>query len=361
MTSVIDSLKDKLAGTPIPEGQHLAAVLNSAGTPLKFTHRPTQSPGPNELLIEVSSIALNPVDHVQRDLGYMIQQFPTVLGSDIAGTVVSVGSEVSSDLFKPGTRVAAFASAWNAHSAPDYGSFQKRVLVSSSIATPLPHGISFNEAALLPMAVNVAWSGLKHLNIPLDAEYKSAEKQGLLIWGGAANIGGSAIQVAKSLGFTVYTTASEKHHEYLKGLGASRTFDYRSKDVVQSIVEAAKQDDLAFNLGYDAVGSLKECIEILQQLKSTATAKIASAVPLTDKSPTGEGVDAVFNLPPIDETERNAFYTFVWHTWLKQKLETGEFVPSPSIELFPGGLHALNEGLNHLKAGVSGTKIVLEI
>ena len=55
-----------------------------------------------------------------------------------------------------------------------------------------------------------------------EAAYVAADKKEMLIWGGASSTGSAAVHVAKLMGFTVYTTASEKHHEYLKGLGASK-------------------------------------------------------------------------------------------------------------------------------------------
>ena len=75
--------------TSTPSGQHLATILPSKGSALEVTCRPTPHPGPNDLLIEVQSIALNPVDWYQRDWGLAIASYPAVLGSDIAGTVVS--------------------------------------------------------------------------------------------------------------------------------------------------------------------------------------------------------------------------------------------------------------------------------
>src|SRR4051794_30633288 len=113
----------------IPSGQHHAAILFAKGSKLQVTYRPTPIPGPNELLVEVKSVALNPVDHYQRDFGAAVTQYPTVLGSDVTGTVISVGSSVSTSFVKPGDRVTAFATGYFANSDPDYGAFQKRVIV----------------------------------------------------------------------------------------------------------------------------------------------------------------------------------------------------------------------------------------
>lgn len=107
------------------------------------------TPGPNDLLIEVKSIALNPVDYHQRDHGVYITSYPVVLGSDVAGIIISAGSSVPSDAPKPGTRVTAFTPGFFAGD-PDYGALQTRVLVPATNVTPLPQGMSFNEAGILP-------------------------------------------------------------------------------------------------------------------------------------------------------------------------------------------------------------------
>lgn len=344
-----------------PSGQHLAAILRSKGSPLEVTHRPTPTPGPKELLIEVKSIALNPIDWYQREAGFAIASYPAIIGSDIAGTVLSTGSSVPSDAPEPGTRVAAFAPCFYAKGAPDYGAFQTRVLVPAANAVPLPQGMSFNEASLLPMAVATAWGGWHVIGVPRNAAYTAADKKGMLVWGGASSIGSAAVQIAKLLGFHVYVTASEKHHEYMKSLGASKVFDYRGEGVVESIVKAAKEDGVTLQMGFDAVGQLQSCLDILKEFKGDSVAKLASAVPLSKDSPKVEGVEVKFVAAPDDEEERQETFHFMFGVWLKEKLAKGEFVPSPKIRVIEGGLEAANKGLDEWKKGVSGVKLVLEI
>lgn len=344
-------------------GEHLAAILpsNAAGV-LEVSKRPTPTPGPGDLLVEVKSIALNPVDYYQRDMGFPpIDHFPTVLGSDIAGTVVSAGSSVPSDAPKPGTRVAAFATSFYSKGLPNYGSFQTHVLVPSANVVPLPSNISFNEAALLPMAVATAWAGWYTVGLSRDTAYTAKDKKGLLVWGGASSIGSGAIQVAKSFGFNIYVTASEKHHEYLKGLGASKVFDYKSEDVVQNIVKAAKADGVTVQVGFDAIGQVESCAEILKELKGDGTAKLATAKPPPEDTPKVDGVEVKFVYPPVDEKERTEHFHFVFGVWLKEKLEKGEYVPSPKVQIVGRGLESIDKGLDELKKGVSGVKLVVEV
>jgi NADPH:quinone reductase-like Zn-dependent oxidoreductase len=82
-----------MSSTPVPSGHHLAAIVPSMGVPLEIIQRPTPTPGPNDVLIEVHSLALNPVDYFQRDSGFFINgNYPTFIGSDVAGTIISTGS-----------------------------------------------------------------------------------------------------------------------------------------------------------------------------------------------------------------------------------------------------------------------------
>jgi NADPH:quinone reductase-like Zn-dependent oxidoreductase len=354
MSSIVNKLKDKVAG------QHLAAILTSKASGLRITHRPTPAPGPNELLIQVKSIALNPIDHYQHDQGFVIASYPAVIGSDVAGTIISAGSSAS-DAPKPGTRVAAYAPCFFMKGAPDYGAFQERVLVPTANVVPLPQGMSFNEGSVLPMAVMTAWAGWYSIGLPRETAYTSADKKGMLVWGGASSVGSAALQVAKLMGFTVYTTASERNHEYLKSLGASKVFDYKGENVEETIVKAAKEDGLTIEMGYDAVGQLHSCLEILKELKGEGTAKLASAIHLSENSPKMDGVEVSFVAAPKGQKERTEFFHFVFGVWLKEKLETGEFVPSPKIQVIDGGLESVSKALDHLKKGVSGTKLVLEV
>ncbi|KAJ8101616.1 chaperonin 10-like protein, partial [Lipomyces tetrasporus] len=328
----------------------------------KAEHRPTPTPGPNDLLIEVKAIALNPIDRYQRDLGFpALAGYPAIVGSDIAGIVLSAGSSVPADAPKPGTRVCAFAAAFFYQGAPDYGALQERVLVPAVNAVPLPDGMSFKEASILPMSVVTNWSGLYSIGIPRDTAYIPADKQGMLVWGGASSVGSGALQVAKLLGFSVYVTASEKHHSYLKSLGATRVFDYHSDDVVASIVKAAKEDGVAIKTGYVAVGSLQQCLDVLKEFKGDGMAKLASAPRLSPEAPKVDGIEVKFVMGPLGEEARTEHFHFIFHDWLKEKLDTGKFVPSPQIKVVEEGLLSANKALDEMKQGISGTKVVLEV
>lgn len=339
---------------------HAALVLESKGSPFSMTTRPTPTPGPDDVLVEVKSIALNPIDNLMREAGFFIDSYPSVIGSDISGTIIATGS--SATKYKPGTRVTAFAPTFFTHGLPDYGAFQAKTLVPEALVSPLPESLTFNEGAILPMSVITAWSGLYTAGLPLREPIHTAQdKKGILVWGGASSIGSGTVQTAKMLGFTVYATASTKHHDYVKSLGAKHVFDYKDADVVEKLVKAIKSDGNTVQHAFDAAGQVRACMDVLKEFKSGEPSQVATAVPMREGPPQEEGVEAKFIMAPTDKPEQTKFFAFVFNDWLDGKLQKGEFRPSPGIQLVDGGLEGLSKGLDVLKAGVSGKKVVLEL
>ncbi|KAL4937924.1 hypothetical protein BDV06DRAFT_232245 [Aspergillus oleicola] len=324
--------------------QHRAAIVSEKAGPMTTTTRQTPTPGPEELLIKVQAIALNPVDHYQRDHGFPpIPQYPTVLGSDIAGTVVSVGPDVPSGTPKPGARIAALASGFYQGSKEDYGAFQ-----------------DFEEGAILPLAVFTAWNGW--YGAGFDVQTNLTEKEAVLVWGGSSSIGSLAVQTAKSMGFVVYTTASAKHHGYLNELGADWVFDYRDEKVVSQIIDAVKKNGFKMRLAYGAVpDSLTPILDVLKEVKGDEAAKIAYAPVLPDDAPTVEGIEAKFAFPPTEPDALRKRFAQIFGDWLSNRLAAGEVVPSPHVQVVEGGLDGLNKALDVLKGGVSGAKVVVSL
>ncbi|KAF2101180.1 zinc-binding oxidoreductase-like protein CipB [Rhizodiscina lignyota] len=366
MSSLVKKLKDTVTGhsdTSSRNSRHRAAVLYYKGEHLKIESRKTPAPGPNDILIEVKAIALNPIDYYQRDMGFALSSYPVVIGSDIGGIVTSHGSSVPSSAPKPGTRVAAFAPTFHLQGEPDRGAFQEKALIPASLVTPIPDKMSFDEAAMMGMAIVTAWTGWWAIGMPLetDPSMYATDKKALLVWGGSSSVGSAAVQTARWMGYTVYATASEKNHEYLKSLGARDVFDYKKKDVVDSIIKTAKADGVRIDYAYDTAGASAQITEVLKASKGGRIAKVAEAVPLSGNEAKVDGVDVTFVTASQDEKERDAMFSFIMNKWLTDKLALGEFVPSPHLEVIEGGLDALNKGLDKLKAGVSGTKLVVEL
>ncbi|KAL4962883.1 zinc-binding alcohol dehydrogenase family protein [Aspergillus stella-maris] len=380
---------------------HLAAILPSKNTPFTLQNRPTPTPGPGELLIAVKSVALNPADTIMRSHGLFIQSYPTVIGFDISGLVIDVGEGVpvpasnrgdsEGPVFEPGlTRVAAYAAAAWKGCDPDYGAFQEKCLVPWEHAVPIPDygeggSLSWNEAATLPVAVQVplnAWDalGIPRMDTIIEPDIIDANEQGkqrqkknaLLIWGASSSVGTMGVQTARLLRdeqnppFTaVYATAGAANHSYIRSLGADRVFDYKNPNVVEDIIAAAREDGIVIRHCFLAVGQLAQCQAVLEAFRESEkheTSKIASAPPVPADAKVVNGVETIFVQPCMDEeAERLAQFRYWMGTWLRKSLEIKTIRPSPEVEVVGRGLETLNAGLDELLRGVSCTKLVVEV
>ncbi|TPX32081.1 hypothetical protein SmJEL517_g04734 [Synchytrium microbalum] len=346
---------------------HLAAVLPSRGADMVIMERPTPTPGANEVLIEVSAVALNPIDMMQRKSGFPSINYPAVLGSDVSGTVIAVGPTMPADAPVVGTRVAAFCPAFFVKGKEDYGAFQKKVIVPVSAVVAIPDTLAFNEAAILPMAVQTSWAGFIKSGLTRTTSYTPEDKRGLLVWGASSSVGSAAVQIAKSMGFTVYGTASPKNHEYIKSLGASRMFDYNDKDIVATIVKAGKEDGLMIDFSFVATGDFTPVLSILKELKKPDTIARIALAPFALKMlwwslfPQWRSTEVKFVSMSDKFEERSEFSHFIFGVWLKDKLASGQFVASPKIKLIEGGLGAIQKALDVDLKKSSAEKLVVPL
>ncbi|KAJ6781185.1 hypothetical protein PWT90_05962 [Aphanocladium album] len=357
---------------------HLAAVSVAKGQPLEVQSRATPRPGPGELLLAVKSIALNPADTHMRDAGVFIQNYPTIIGFDVAGIVLEVGEGVAvkpSDneqgtFFEAGTtKVAAYSGAVWQGCDPDYGVFQERCLVPWQHAAVLPSNFaSWNLAATLPVSVQVplsAWDALGLTSLVPGAA--KTDREALLIWGGSSSVGTMGVQLARlqkgnvSVIGAVYATAGAANHDYVKSLGADRVFDYKSPNVVDSIVAAAKKDNLVIRHCFLGTGDLSLCQAVLAAFATAAAgAKLASAPIVPPDTKELEGVEVIFLMPSPDKAERLSQFQ-KWMAQLSKNVASGAIKPSPAPKVVGAGLDAINAGLDTLSQGVSCSKLVIQV
>jgi len=239
---------------------------------------------------------------------------------------------------------------------------KKKLLIPAANVVLLPDNISYNEGALLPMSVETGWAGFYVNGIARDTKYTPADKKGFLVWSGATSVASSVVQIAKSMGYYVYVTASAKHHQYLKTLGATHIFDYHDADVAESIAKAAKADGVTINEAYLGQGEIKPVLETLKLSKGPGPANIAHAPRVPEDAPKEEGFPIRFVMPPTADEALDEHFHFVFGVWLKDKLAKGEYIPSPAIKIIPGGLEGVDKAIDEILSGtVSGEKLVLEI
>nr|RBQ98622.1 hypothetical protein FVER53263_12317 [Fusarium verticillioides] len=363
---------------------HLAAICPGKGQPFQVQARSTPNPGPDELLMAVKSVALNPADVIMHDQGLFIAGYPAVIGFDMSGLVLQVGENVPAgdDGFQPGTRVAAYsASAWRG-CAPDYGPFQEKCLVPWQHAVRLPdQEMSWNHAATLPVSVQVPLSAWDMMRIPRSYDELSSQdlnqaekKEALLIWGSSSSIGTMGVQTAhlmcqdpKSPFAAVYATAGPSNHDYIHSLGANRVFDYKDPNVVELIVAAAKEDGLVIRHCFLATGNLSFCQAVLKEfidvdpIERKIAAKIGSAPWIPADAENVDGVEVVFVMPSAVEEERLEQFKYWIGHYLSKNLSNGNIRPSPEPRVVGKGLEFINSALDKMSEGVSCTKLVVEI
>ena len=184
---------------------------------IAFADLPRPALKPDEMLVEVHAVGLNPIDYmIPKGMFKPILRFqlPATLGSDVAGVVVEVGSRVTR--FKKGD--AVFASVFDLGT----GTLADFAVVPESAAALKPANLDFVQAASVPMVGLTTWQALKD-----RTRLKRGQK--VFIPAGSGGIGTFAIQLAKHLGAKVGTTTSATNVDLVRSLGADEVVDYKKQ------------------------------------------------------------------------------------------------------------------------------------
>lgn len=176
---------------------------------LRVVDRPEPHIGADTVVVKVAAAAVNPVDAYLRAgglQGLMDTHFPAVPAWDVAGTVVKVGLDTPE--FEVGDEVLAYARK----DVVQDGTLAEYVSVPVRTAAKKPAGLSFEEAAGLPLAGLTALQSIRRSGL--------AEGSTVLVHAAAGGVGSIAVQLAVHAGARVVGTASERNHDYLRSLGA---------------------------------------------------------------------------------------------------------------------------------------------
>lgn len=203
-----------------------AIAYDRFGSPdvLELRELPKPEVGPDQVLVRVRAASPNPYDwHFMRGLPYiarpatgMLRPKHSLLGSDVAGEVEAIGSQVRR--FRPGDEVFGFVGAGG---FADYVSAPEGRLVSK------PANLSFEQAATVPLAALTALQGLRDAG-----RIESGQK--VLIVGASGGVGTFAVQIAKFFGADVTGVCSTRNLAMVRSIGADRVIDYTREDFTQS-------------------------------------------------------------------------------------------------------------------------------
>jgi NADPH:quinone reductase-like Zn-dependent oxidoreductase len=344
-------------------GPNLAAILPARQGKLTAQERPIPTPGEGELLVRNGAVAANPADWKIQHLGIIIDKFPAILASDLSGTVVSVGPNVTR--FQAGDRVMGFALGMVTGNN-DASALQTYTLLNDTAASHLPKNLSFEQGAALPVAMITAPIALfADLELPMRKRHVSEMEMGaILVWSGASAVGIATIQIAHALGWPVYATASPNHHEWLKRLGATEVWDYHDPQVVQDIGQAARTAGVKIRGAIDARSedsSFDQVAATLVAANFIPGAKISTVLPWPADKPIPEGVTVCAINCFRFMKDRQDIGHWLFSYWLQKALEDGSIEPAPKPSVIEGGLGEAQKMLDTLRAGASGEKFVVKI
>ncbi|CZT37005.1 NADP-dependent oxidoreductase [Rhizobium sp. 9140] len=186
--------------------------------PLRLAERPEPQVENGDVLVRIHATSVNPLDSKLRDGAFKIflpYRPPFVLGHDVAGTVVKVGSSVS--------RVKVGDEIYARPRDHRIGTFAEFIAIHQDDVALKPRTLTMEDASSIPLVALTAWQALVDV-----AKVKPGQK--VFIQAGSGGVGTIAIQLAKHLGATVATTTSAKNAALVKSLGADVVIDYKSQD-----------------------------------------------------------------------------------------------------------------------------------
>ncbi|MFG3145018.1 NADP-dependent oxidoreductase [Streptomyces sp. NPDC048243] len=170
-----------------------------------LVERDRPSPGPGEVLVAVRAAGVNPVDWKQRTghrrPGGEPRPLPAVFGNEVAGVVEETGAGVT-----------GFAVGDEVFGNPVDGGYAEYALLPVAVTARKPAGLSFTDAAALPVAAATAYDGIRQLGLPEGAT--------LLITGAGGGVGVAAVQIARDAGLRVVGVASAGKKDFVESLGA---------------------------------------------------------------------------------------------------------------------------------------------
>ncbi len=317
---------------------------------LKFTEVEKPIISDNQVLIEVHSAGVNPIDYkilegALKKVRKLI--FPAPIGFDVSGVVVEKGTHVN--------HLNIGDEVYSRVPSESPGTFAEYIAVNADVVSLKPKNLDFDEASSLPLV------GLTTIQSFDKATLKSGDK--VLIHAGSGGIGVFAIQYAKSKGALVYTTTSTKNIDWVRELGADRVIDYKT----ESYLDIVKDLDIV----YDTLGGnyTLEAFDVIKQ-----GGKVVSLVGEVDKETAKElNLSAIIRLIlslkrreiTKKSKEKTAYYKLILmkpdRTQLEEikQLAESELIKPIIDKIFP--FDKSIEALHYQKSGRAKGKIVIKI
>jgi NADPH:quinone reductase-like Zn-dependent oxidoreductase len=357
---------------------------------LERAHEIPELRGDDEILVQTLAIGLNPVDWKGADYGFSQPSYPWINGRDFAGIVVKAPRKESrikqgDVVFGPSTDYRDVRKA----------AYQEYVVTTESNVARIPQGVQVKEGAALGVAfvaaaialgvsfgLNFSASGqqtgspdflqtargLNPLNVPNDirsevfSSISESERpkpgEWIAIWGASTTTGQLAVQLAKLAGLKVAAVADlAKGSQRLVEIGADFQVDRHDPRRAIEVLKAVTGGKLRF--GVDIVGAetASALQEALQKSSSGRQSHLLGLSGVPKEAANGVTIHKV----PIKLFHESAVFGDTLVRWLEQLL-IAKTLKLPEVEVAEGGLAAINDALDRLRAGtVSGKRIVVSI
>ena len=202
-----------------------AVRIHRFGSPevISLDDVPKPAPDSGEIVVRVNAAGIGPWDAlIRRGESVLEQPLPLTLGSDLSGVVDSIGAGVGE--LNVGDEVFGVTNGRFT------GAYAEYAVANAAMLAPKPKSLNHTHAASVPVVAVTAWQ------MVFDFAQLSSG-QSVLIHGGAGNVGGYAVQLAKRAGAVVITTASVENDSYVRRLGADGVIDYRAKRFEERVKE----------------------------------------------------------------------------------------------------------------------------
>jgi NADPH:quinone reductase-like Zn-dependent oxidoreductase len=390
---------DARPGPAVAPPANAAAWITARNARLAVGPAPYTSPGSGQIVVRNHAVAVNPLDwiiQVAGTLAYRWLNYPTVLGSDLAGVVVETGPGVAR--FQVGDRVLAHAVGTDKDSnRAAEGAFQQYTVVLETMTAPIPDSLSFEAAAVLPLAVSTAACGLfqsdqlglRHPSAtsatPAPSTTEAASSRGtVLVWGGSTSVGSNAVQLAVAAGYEVIATASPHNFEYVRSLGATEVLDYNDPGVEADLVAALRGRTLAGAIAFGttsgaacvrvvgagegnrfvalgtppvsfaSLGPGRRRFEFLRVLRRLIASTVALQI-----SARRHGVRTRYIFGTT--LKANEVGPAIYRDFLPAALAQGRYAAAPKPSVVGSGLDAVQPALDRQRRGVSATKLVVTL
>lgn len=233
-----------------------AITLNDFGDVGNFrlTTVPDPVPAGNEVLVQVKAVSFNPIDcQMRRGAKESGLLRSPILGRECSGVVVETGTDVTA--FTPGDKVAAYVG-----SLASNGTYAELIAIPHQLLAKIPAGLSFEQAATLPLVGLTAWQCLQRLDIPKD--------EPVFIAGGAGGVGTILIKLLIASGYrdVITTAGNNRSTAHLAALGISpdNIWNYKQTAFCNYLLRQTPSGE--FNYCVDLVGGAmsEACASLLK-------------------------------------------------------------------------------------------------